>query len=387
MITLNHLFSLNQLTPIHPAAGKTGMNRLVTGVNVTESDHLAEFFKENELLVTTGIYMEGDEESLLTMVETAFQRKASGIVINVGPYIPKIPEEVLQFADEHQFPVFEMPWEYRIADFVKETVQFLALEQKIHIKNNDILSELLFHRKPDLESIARELAQEGIPAESVLGVIVCEFHPLQSIQPALVHVIESELSKRHNLLLSTTGQNQLIYMVERSDVRRSRGSLAKIVEDINANYQGQAKLYIAMGNYYSNIADLPKSYQEASKVMQLARRHPEHLICEYKDLGAYRLIMEVHDRNVLETFYHETLGMLYRYDRLHDTDLVRFLKVFLEEDGRTASIARKEFIHRNTVLYKTKKIEQILGIDLSSSFTKTNVLLAFMIENLMEYDH
>lgn len=387
MITLNHLFSLNQLTPIHPAAGKTGMNRLVTGVNVTESDHLAEFFKENELLVTTGIYMMGNEESLIAMVETAFQRKASGIVINVGPYIPKIPDKVLQFADDHQFPVFEMPWEYRIADFVKETIQFLAAEQKVQIKNNDFLSELLFHRKPDLERIARELAQEGIPDEQVLGIIVCELHPLRSIPPALVHVIESELSKRYNLLLSTTEENQLIFMVDRSDVRRSQGSLAKIVKDINASYQRQAKLNIAMGNYYSSIADLPKSFQEAVKVIHLARRHPEHLICEYKDLGAYKLIMEIGDQNVLETFYHDTLGMLYRYDRLHDTDLVRFLKVFLEEDGRTASIARKEFIHRNTVLYKTKKIEQILGIDLSSSFTKTSVLLAFMIENMMEYGH
>ena len=50
---------------------------------------------------------------------------------------------------------------------------------------------------------------------------------------------------------------------------------------------------------------------------------------------------------------------------------------FVEENGSTSRISERQFIHRNTVLYKIKKIEMLLDMDLSNPFTKTNLYIAF----------
>lgn len=384
MITLKKLFSLSELEPIHLVAGKIGINRPITGVNVMENARLVEFFKENELLVTTGINMQGDEKGLIAMVHTAFNRKAAGIILNVGPYIPYIPEQVFQFADGHQFPVFEMPWVYRIADFVKITVQYLAAAGQRQTRTEHTLSEILFNPEPDRGHISKELTQLGIKIEADFGIVVCAVNVLP-VPRWLVYNLEDQLSKKYKIILSTIYKNQIIYMVDHSEIQVSDLSLSKIIKGIQINSDGElenTKLSIGTGNFY-HLADLSKSYHEAMIVIHLTRRHPDLLINEYKDIGAYKIIMDVRDRHVIEVFHQESIGVLYDYDKLNETSFVHFLRVFLEEDGRTANIARKEFIHRNTVLYKIKKIESILGIDLDQPFVKTSLSLAFMIEDVI----
>ncbi|MDN3954883.1 PucR family transcriptional regulator [Sporolactobacillus laevolacticus] len=386
MITLNNLFTLPELEPIHLVAGNEGINRPISGVNVMESDSLAEFFKENELLVTTGINIQMDEQKLIAMVQMAFHRKTAGIILNVGPYIPYIPEQVIAFANEHRFPVFEMPWVYRVADFVKITVQYLAATEQKETKSRHALSELLFQPEPDADYVSKAFTQLGIKTDHDFAIIVCACDSKQTISSSLRYVAEDELSRKYKLLLSMHGNAQMIYLVSRSEFNDSTLPLKKIIETIYQKCEekfGKTHLSIGMGNEYP-LKTLTKSYHEAMTVIRLHQRHPELSIYEYKKIGAYKIIMDVRERNVIESFHQESLGLLYRYDQLHETDFVHFLRVFLEEDGRTANIARKEFIHRNTVLYKMKKIESILGTDLCQPFAKTNLSLAFMIEDLMD---
>ncbi|GER72840.1 PucR family transcriptional regulator ligand-binding domain-containing protein [Weizmannia acidilactici] len=153
MVTLEKLVELPAFSRIALVAGKAGISRAVAGVNVTESVDWAQFFKPNELLVTTGISMANDPEKLTEMVKFAFQRHAAGIVINTGPYIPEIPLKVFQFADVHHFPVFQMPWELRVADLIKITVQFLMMEQHRQTLAQQTLVELLFNPGLDKEHI------------------------------------------------------------------------------------------------------------------------------------------------------------------------------------------------------------------------------------------
>lgn len=379
MITLKHLFMLPELSTIKPVAGEAGMSRTISGVNVMESDCLFDFFKAGELLVTTGINMDHDEEKLITMVKKTHDHQASGVILNVGPYIPSIPNEVMDFANSHRFPIFSMPWSYRVADFVKITVQFLAAAEQNQSRFRDLLSELLFQSVPDRAYVTAELEQIGAQADQSFSIVVCSYDSDQ-LPVSLVYGIEMELSRKYRLLQSMHRENQLIYLTVQ--IRGSDLPLMKLTEAIRAKKTEWRNLSIGSGSEYP-VMEAQRSYQEALTVLRLAKRHPYLKICEFNDLGAYRIIMDVRDPRIIERFYQKYLGQLYRYDQLHETDFVPFLRVFLEEDGRTATIAHKKFIHRNTVLYKVKKIEAILGADLGHPFVKTNLQLAFMIEDLM----
>ncbi|APB38142.1 PucR family transcriptional regulator [Heyndrickxia coagulans] len=386
MVTLEKLVELPAFGRIVLAAGKSGISRAVTGVNVTESVDWADFFKPNELLVTTGITMGNDPEKLEEMVAFACGRRAAGIVINTGPYIPEIPEAVIRFADSQHFPVFQMPWDYRVADFIKITVQFLMIEQGKEALSQQILAELLFNPGMDRAYMRNGLFKLGFGEDADYGIIVCTQDTEKPDMLPFAQTVEDVFHARYAQYLAGVYEDQIIYLVDRSKMRTPdipfARAAAKIQESIYK--RNMESLLVGMGNFYRDIAGIHKSYHEAKMVIQLAKRQAVPPICKYKEIGAYKILMEVKDRERIAGFHGDMLGNLYRYDELHGTDYVHFLKIYLEEDGQTAAISRREFIHRNTVLYKAKKIETILDADLTRSFTKTNLSLAFMIEDILQ---
>ncbi|WP_445491931.1 PucR family transcriptional regulator [Niallia sp. 03133] len=385
-MTLRKIANLPECKTITLVAGGEGIDRAITGVNVTESGELAEFFRPNELIVTTGINMAKDQKKLSEIVEIAFRRKAAGIVLNTGPYIPFIPEQILQFANQHHFPVFQMPWDYRIADFLKLVVQFLDREHTVQTKKEYILSDILFNSESQQERITQEILGLGYKRDAEFSTIVCEINTPNVSIHSLVQTIEEWFHKRYKSFLSMVYENQLIYMIEHSDFHTSKIPFSKAIKCLYTDVsmkRNEAKLVIGTGNFYKNVTELSKSFNEAKTVIHLSKRNPNQLFYHYKDIGAYKLLIGLQDRNLIESYHQEMLGLLYRYDQLNETDYVSFLRIYLEEDGHTSNIGRREFIHRNTVLYKLKKIESILNIDLSNSLTKTNILLAFMIEDIL----
>ncbi|UZN00751.1 PucR family transcriptional regulator ligand-binding domain-containing protein [Lysinibacillus sp. MHQ-1] len=58
-------------------AGHSGTYRRVTGINVVESNDLIMFCRPNELVVTTGINLDADEDSLEQLVKQAYAKKSS----------------------------------------------------------------------------------------------------------------------------------------------------------------------------------------------------------------------------------------------------------------------------------------------------------------------
>ncbi|WP_141604195.1 PucR family transcriptional regulator [Terrilactibacillus laevilacticus] len=385
MTTLRKIFSLPEFKTISLVAGKEGIDRTITGVNVTESVDLAEFFRQNELIVTTGIDMANDFAKLINMVETAFQRQACGMVINTGPYIPFIPERILNFADEQAFPMFQMPWEYRVADFLKLSVQFLMTEQNKSTNGDVVLSEILFNPDFNDEDINKELTKRGFKNDTTNAIVVCELPNHVKHQESIMKILDKSLHDYYECTLSMVFKNQYIVLVDTIDQGVSHASFSKIVQDVYHRLEQldfKALPLIAKGEDYTYLSDLKKSYDEALKVIQLNRKHANYQIYSYQDLGAYKLILGARNRRMTDKYHHDTLGKLYQYDKSNETDYVAFLRIYLEEDGRTINISRKKFIHRNTVLYKIKKIESILNMKLDHTFTKTTLTLAFMIEDL-----
>ena len=44
--------------------------------------------------------------SLLALVDRVYKNHASAMVVNIGPYVAEIPQEVIDFGNAHDFPGF-----------------------------------------------------------------------------------------------------------------------------------------------------------------------------------------------------------------------------------------------------------------------------------------
>ncbi|UTR10442.1 PucR family transcriptional regulator ligand-binding domain-containing protein [Evansella sp. LMS18] len=104
--------------------------RNVEWVSVTETP-VENFVRNNELVLTTGMGCGNDPVLFRRFVEDIINSKASGLAIATGRHTYYIDRESIEFAQENQFPIIEIPWEIRFADITKAVTRKInELQQK-----------------------------------------------------------------------------------------------------------------------------------------------------------------------------------------------------------------------------------------------------------------
>ena len=109
---------------------------------------------------------------------------------------------------------------------------------------------------------------------------------------------------------------------------------------------------------------------------------PGHLT-SYPDAHLAEFLLESRGAAALRSLYEEVVGRLSPEDdaRLH-RDLVRTLQVYCEEVS-TQRTAERLHVHRNTVLYRLKQIEEITSFDLEDAPTRLLLRLGFFAGQLV----
>jgi purine catabolism regulator len=74
--------------------------------------------------------------------------------------------------------------------------------------------------------------------------------------------------------------------------------------------------------------------------------------------------------------YLNTIQSLAEHDRKTNGDLVRTLDAYLEHGGALAEAAAALTVHRNTLLYRIGRIEEITGMDLKDPTQRLNLHVA-----------
>ncbi|MDP4099058.1 PucR family transcriptional regulator ligand-binding domain-containing protein [Paenibacillus sp. P96] len=139
------------------AAGERGGHRLVGWVHVLEITHISPFVSRNDLILTTGLWLKRYEEERIEYMKQLFSQGAAGLCVEFGTTIDAVPDEILQWAEEHDFPVivFEQP------------VRFVEITQDIH--------SLLINRHhlllKNLESFSRKLQQETLRSSDMTAIL------------------------------------------------------------------------------------------------------------------------------------------------------------------------------------------------------------------------
>jgi DNA-binding PucR family transcriptional regulator len=115
--------------------------------------------------------------------------------------------------------------------------------------------------------------------------------------------------------------------------------------------------------------DLHRAGNEALLAVNVAEGDVEHPLLAFEQTGAYRLLLSAmsEDPAELQRFYAETVEPLVVYDEQYDTELVRTVEAFLDNDGNVAGTAQKLFTHRHTIRYRLERVRELSGLDVGST--------------------
>ena len=361
-----HLYDMKLL------AGKDGLDHPVEWIHMIESSESASFLHGNEVVFLTGLLYQG-ERWILEYARRLKERHCAGLVINVGPYIKKIPPSVISYCDAEQFPLFLLPWEVHLVDITRYLCRFIINEEK---KKESVLNYLQQLLIVPHESQAPCLALEhsGFCVEGAFRACIIRETHTDKDHDAIMALLKLWKSQ---LLIFTYHQDIVILLSHMAfqDIKQFAEDAYHLMKDKHI------AVSISIGSEIHHISQLYVTYMQASSIQILAKGQQPPVVY-YDNMGLYKLLLNGTPPSILQHFYEDTLGPLRAYDETHQSHLMETLRYYLEHDCSIKETAAHEVVHRNTILYKFNKIDQILGTSVYSEENKLAMMMAFKIKDL-----
>ena len=245
------------------------------------------------------------------------------------------------------------------------------------------------------EEIARRLAFFGLDPQSPhLIVLVGIDEPdgdgggeaAQDVKERLHWTVDEFMARRDVLGISASRSDSVVVLVQpgKMDTREIIG-LAGELQAVIAEMLPEISVSVGIGRPHRQLIDLRQSYYEASYAIKIRKLKGEpRVIASFDDLGSYGLLLGLQDTLSLEVFYDSVLGKLQEYDEQNSSDLVKSLAYFLEANGHWGDAAEKLYVHRHTLRYRMKRVEEITGRDLNQSQDRMEFWLALKAKELID---
>ncbi|SEP20082.1 PucR family transcriptional regulator [Propionispora vibrioides] len=403
MISCREVVNLASLTKLQIVAGHAGLNRLVRWVHFIDLPDVLPWVQGGELLIITGIGLQGDTEKLRELVRGIINKKLAGLIINVGPYIEDIPAEVLQLADQAHFPIFALPWEVKIIEVTRDICSHIVRKQTEERSIKDFLEQLLFFPLADPEVLIQRAAYYGYDLARPHQVAVIsprnlteyleaqklkDENALMAFKMRFGNVVQDILARWDRKILQTLCGDDIVLLMpydsEPAGVRQNLELLTRVWTQL-VDEMPELAVTVAVGGRFAALPEARRSYLEASRVLRLfgGLRRAARPVYAYERLGIYKLLFEIGPEK-LALYYQEIIEPLHEYDRRNNTELIDTLFAYFEENCNAAQTAKRLFVHRNTLDYRLKKIEEISGRDLDDPYDRLTLQLGVIMGKQMD---
>jgi PucR family transcriptional regulator, purine catabolism regulatory protein len=245
------------------------------------------------------------------------------------------------------------------------------------------LLDVLTAGRPGTHQAARERAKrKGFDVDANYLVIAAE-----PVEPGLAPRIRAAWERQ----LATMRLTALVR--ERGEATLALVSLAgrrapdprSVVDHLHraARLSANAAVALGYGGVRSGASEVAAGAREAEQALTMGRRlfGPDSATA-FNDLGLYRLLYALQPLPEMRAFRDDALARLRAKDRAGV--LLQTLGAYLASNGSPTDAADRLHLHRNTVLYRLGRIEDILGVDLRNAEVRLSLHLALKIGEVLE---
>lgn len=389
------------LESIRFRAGLSGGQRIVRWPYVAENDSIAPWVSGGELVFVTGINHTRSELNLRQLVQEAVDCDVAGMVILTGAeFIRQIPASVLELANRLEFPLLEQPYELPMVLVTEVISNAIVQDNLIGQSVRLFLTRLIngFAQAPELIHLrAGELGISDAKPFATLALRISDFYPAEDDEHRhrLLH-LRHELEQQLGDLLKRRGigwpvlcyeQDLLaIWPVEEGHVSSIRDDLEQALGWLQKHFP-TLDLYAGVSDLQPGLVHLADATEQARQAVQFAVQHQHQRIFFYEQLGIARLFAAIPRRSLLAGFCQQHLGDLCFARDAAALELKATLNGYLNHFGHQQQTAEALGIHRNTLNYRLKRIEERLGYSLRDPFQRLNLQNALLIEQILFQHH
>lgn len=363
-------------------AGQKGLNNLVEWVHIIENDEVSEFLHGNEVVFTSGILNDNDKW-LLEYAKKLYNAGARAFVVNIGPYTKSIPQDVIEYCNTVNMPLYTIPWETRMVDVTRDVCHRIIQKEEVEISIATTIKNIIF-TTGDLETLILQMERYGYLRDSNFCFIVISFENgkdnNQEFNLNRIKSYSERIARSINELYISFSYNDCLVLAL---VNYGNYDIQNFVNSFFKNWNESSwKVHMGISENKAGIEMQAENFNNAFTAMKMARKKDKEMIF-YDKLDIYKLLLNTKDKDFLKEYYDNTLGKLEKYDKENNSGLVDFLYEYLKNNGSQSLVAEKQYIHRNTVNNQLKKIEKITGCNPLNLDEKLRFYLAFFIKDVM----
>ena len=405
-IMVKDILKLNTLKQIKLIGGSTGIEKCIDWIYVSEclEDPLEgiKWLQGGEIVIITGVGIKSNVSVLTKLIKGISEKNGVGLIVNIGKYINQVPKEAIEIANKLEIPLFTLPWEVRLVEVSKEISNAIILARIEENSMNNFLNNILFGRI-ELEGDIKEKANYfGYNLEGKCCICIIQIQGFEKIirlknsddEISISKVkltfrkIVQDILEKYSLKVPIIDNDDAVIVLNRAEENcmiRLEKALKEIQEIIKKRATGLS-VKVGIGNDYEDLNLMKHSYNEAQMVIEsLSCEGTNEAIKKYRDIGVYGLLFSITNKKILENYYKEVLGPIIENEKKNkEVSFIRILDMYLKENCNLTLAAEKLYLHRNTLTYRIKKIEQLLNCDLHNFEDCLKIKMALYITNILK---
>jgi len=119
-VTVREMLENKYFSEYKLLAGRKGIERTIHAATVFDSPDGYRWFRGKELVLSTGYLFVNNTELLREVIVYLNSRNVAGMAIKTSRYLSRIPDEIIELADDLNFPIIEVPYREAWIDIISQ---------------------------------------------------------------------------------------------------------------------------------------------------------------------------------------------------------------------------------------------------------------------------
>ena len=260
--------------------------------------------------------------------------------------------------------------------------QLVAIEMQkndFYIINNNTLNHLLLTdiisgELKNTNTIFQRFEYLNWPMHKYFAIAVVDFQYQQKSENIVfvMQQIQQILQEKKMVIY----EGKICILLSHNDYKH----IIDVFNDDFKEYLNNNLLVCGVSNIYSTITDTPTFYKQASdaKTIGSNTNSNDHLFI-YDDYLIDHVLHNIKKTIPSIYFNNHSLNSLIKYDNKNNSNLLETYVTYIESGNDSNITCDKLFIHRNTLLYRLRKVQSFTNKDIYDGKTQFKILLTYYL--------
>lgn len=383
-------------------AGADGLNRLVEYFDMLEQPDIKPWLRPHLLMITTGYAVRNDEQALLRLIDVLHEGAAAALVIKTR-FFDVFPQEAVDYCEKLGLPLILLENQVGFVEITQPIMEaIINAKNEINLTENFRITEKEeqeLHTRLFLDILVNRI-EEGSSLDYRIHLLKW---PLPPFHMAVLRMVDTEQRKflmeedleeiyktARRVLSASYGQTAVFLKKEEviclfSGAKKSE-EMGKVLEGLHQRLEKmlRTKIQIGVSGAIMDYPEIAVGYKDVQDALRIGfALHGASFVSEIEKNRYEQLFLRMSRDPYWEQFAKEHLKRLEHYDFENNMNLVETLELMITYTGNRKKVAEVQFLHRNTMAYRVKKIEDLTQSDLSDGETLIRLGIALRVRRYL----